>query len=97
MKTVFSEEKGLVPDGQTLSDFLDENKIEPDNVYPQIRIDKDDWISKFYKATNGKFYKEVNSFGYEFYRVYEFESEEEYQTCLKSCLFVNCGMSFLKS
>lgn len=96
MKTIFSEEKGLVPDAQTLSEFLHENKIEPDSVYPQIRIDKDDWISEFYKATNGKFYEEVNSCGYEIY-LYEFESEEEYQTCLKSCLLVNCGMSFLKS
>jgi hypothetical protein len=96
MKTVFSEEKGLVPDSQTLSEFLHENKIEPDNVYPQIRIDKDDWISNFYKATNGKFYEEVNSCGYEIH-LYEFESEEEYQICLRTCLFVNCDIKFLSN
>lgn len=96
MKTVFSEEKGLVPDAQSLHEFLDENKIEKDSVHPGIRIDKDDWISIFFKATNGKFYEEVNSCGYEVY-LYEFESEEEYQICLRTCLFVNCNMKFLSN
>lgn len=91
MKTIFNKE-GHGDDAESLHQFIDRNKIEKDGNHATLRIDKDDWISIFYKATNGKFYKETTSCGYEIH-LYEFESEEEYQTCLKTCLFVNCGMS----
>lgn len=93
MKTVFSKEVHG-NDAESLHQFVDRNRIEQDSSHATLRIDKDDWIATFYKATNGKFYFEKNSCGYEIY-LHEFDSEVEYQSWVRNCLLVNCSMGFL--
>ena len=83
MKLIFYREG---QEGQSLFQFLHENKIEIDDYnFPSIRIDYEDWIAQYYLATNGNYYKEFNSCGYENY-LYQFDSEEEFKTNLTDLL-----------
>lgn len=92
MKLIFYKEG---EEGQTLFQYLDENKIEIDDYsFPSIRIDYTDWIAHYYLATNGNYYKEFNSCGYEIY-LYQFKSEEEFKADLKECLIDKCNLMFL--
>jgi hypothetical protein len=94
MKTIFSKE-GHGDDQQSLYQFEQENKIVEDSCHPKLRIDKDDWTSIFFKATNGKFYLEKNSCGYKV-SLQEFKSEKEYQLLARIYLLDHCQMQFLK-
>lgn len=91
MKLIFYREG---QDGDSLVSYLIKHKIDDSSTFPAIRIDYEDWIAKYYLATNGNYYKEFYSCGYE-EDLYQFDSEEEFKADMKDCLVNSCNLEFL--
>lgn len=91
MKTIFYQEGQSDTDQETIYQFFDKNNIQVDNRYPTVQIDHEDWAAVFFKATNGRYYQEFNSCGYEI-TLSEMECEDELKDQIKTYL-IKCGIN----